>query len=512
MEQNHLLYLIPAYSGDNALLSIRQHIINIEAHAPLGNWDEPFMIKVAKARTTGKASRIVNSDTDFEGINNWKDFKEKLIKRFQPHETAPQKTSALAQCKQMPGESVFDYINRFSYKADRAYPISKDLKNNEAINKFIDQQKLEFFYNGLRPEFKSFVIGKEVTTLKEAIDKARLYEEKIGTGGEPQPDALAIIPPHIQEYEQQVATTTQMSETALLSQKTQALIDRLTALTINKTDNEYEERIKSLEKTINQLTTDIDTHTQWANATDVLVHPKNNERDKSPNASFPPRPFRSSENFKGTFSNQNFNNDNRALVRFNNSRGQGNFRGNNNTGRGTFGREPFRNFDRNNGLSRNGQSYGRAISPSRFRDRNNNDSYFNTRDNNFRNGPRSFDGPSRRYFNSPDRYVSNRNEFDRRFYRYDRSNITNDIVRQVVQLLGRNNQRVVSGVKCHICGEMGHYAREHKFGSPRPVQGSSSPNSALLALPWPEKKDQEKEEPSLNRRAPLKVRFAREES
>lgn len=83
------------YSGDHKTLTVKQHLTNIESHAPLANWSDEVKIQVAKARTSGDPQKIITNDPDFQKRMTWAQFKSLMIERFHPFKTTPDKAVEL---------------------------------------------------------------------------------------------------------------------------------------------------------------------------------------------------------------------------------------------------------------------------------------------------------------------------------------------------------------------------------------------------------------------------------
>lgn len=181
MTEPNLLFFIPLYTGNHKVLTIKQHLANIEAHAPLANWKDPTKIQVAKARTSGAPHKIFLNDPEFQAIKDWAAFKKLAIDRFHPYQTAADKALELVQCGQRSDEPVNTYINRFLLIADKVYPKSSDPTEQPVLEKYQEQGKIEHFINGLTPPLKSCLIIKKPATLAEAITAARDYGQKLST-------------------------------------------------------------------------------------------------------------------------------------------------------------------------------------------------------------------------------------------------------------------------------------------------------------------------------------------
>ena len=177
----NLLFFIPIYSGDQSVLSVKQHLANIENHAPLAKWNDDMKIQVAKARTSGQPNKILTYDPEFQKVTKWEEFRKLMIDRFHPYKTAADKALELVQCGQTLEEPVNLYINRFLLKLDKVYPKVTDPDEQKTLDKHNESHKVEHFINGLIPSLKSCLIIKKPADLKTAIALAREYGQQLTT-------------------------------------------------------------------------------------------------------------------------------------------------------------------------------------------------------------------------------------------------------------------------------------------------------------------------------------------
>jgi hypothetical protein len=128
--------------------------------AELNGWDEATCVRVAKVRLAGTACTWVNA-REFAGFN---DFCDMFLERFGPNVEVL--LTRLQACKQLPGESVRTYVDRFRQLAHRA--------ESSAESRLLRLQLIKGFLN---PALRKELALRRFETVAEIADYAAYAEE-----------------------------------------------------------------------------------------------------------------------------------------------------------------------------------------------------------------------------------------------------------------------------------------------------------------------------------------------
>lgn len=177
-----ILFAIQNFTGDDEKYTVDDFIDQVSDYSVVGNWSDDTTCRIAKRKMTGRAGNVMRTETEFKNANTWPDLQKLLRERFQPILSTQQAQFNFSSCKQMPDESVDKYADRFSSAALKAIQQGKDPSQSQALLAKHEENKLQFFINGLRPDLKYYVKFSHPTTFTEALKKAREGEPNSQTG------------------------------------------------------------------------------------------------------------------------------------------------------------------------------------------------------------------------------------------------------------------------------------------------------------------------------------------
>ena len=150
------------FSGNNEVLDISHWLRTVEMLAVANAWTEEQKLCNACASLTGSACFWLDS----ADINDWSDFKSKILERFGDNiDTLAQR---LYNCKQKKNETVNSFTDRFRTIASRLA-----VSNNAMPATML----LSFYTQGLHEDLRDKIILKHPHSLDQAVTDAKYFEE-----------------------------------------------------------------------------------------------------------------------------------------------------------------------------------------------------------------------------------------------------------------------------------------------------------------------------------------------
>ena len=162
---------IEKFSGDPE--EFADWVATYRMDAAACDWDEIDMIKRFPLHLTGFARTAYQQLSDDETIT-WTDLIENFRKKLSLSDNAQSSTQKFCARVQKPGERVIEFAFALRTLAQRAFSGESGLLNEDLVEQLLFNQ----FITGLRHEIKTHAVMLNVYTFDEAVDKARILEER----------------------------------------------------------------------------------------------------------------------------------------------------------------------------------------------------------------------------------------------------------------------------------------------------------------------------------------------
>ena len=162
---------IEKFSGDPE--EFADWVATYRMDAAACDWDEIDMIKRFPLHLTGFARTAYQQLSDDETIT-WTDLIENFRKKLSLSDNAQSSTQKFCARVQKPGERVIEFAFALRTLAQRAFSGDSGLLNEDLVEQLLFNQ----FITGLRHEIKTHAVMLNVYTFNEAVDKARILEER----------------------------------------------------------------------------------------------------------------------------------------------------------------------------------------------------------------------------------------------------------------------------------------------------------------------------------------------
>lgn len=165
-----LANVIQPFSGNGSGTGIKDFFEILEQVAQMGSWTDAQKLGMAKCRMTDGAYEFAWKDMDAKSAKTYSEFKRIALERF---DTAPRtvRLRNFLDSRQNIREDVQTYASRLQALACDAFDCS-DEESVEQARRYREEQLTAQFVCGLRDPVRRFVLSKNPTNFRLAVEEA----------------------------------------------------------------------------------------------------------------------------------------------------------------------------------------------------------------------------------------------------------------------------------------------------------------------------------------------------
>ena len=181
---------VPLYNGES---DVELFAVTVDRIMRQFNWNENQTSAIAKNKLTGAAAGWLRSaELQFQKLDEWKDLKEGLFKRFKPALNEVNAVASVLELKQKEKESVMEFYDRVIVAIDRMnHKVKPAEKREKGYQDLFEVQLFTFFSAGMKEDIRiKAMSGKDPPTTAEEM---RTAAQTIEAQGSKQKQALAEL-------------------------------------------------------------------------------------------------------------------------------------------------------------------------------------------------------------------------------------------------------------------------------------------------------------------------------
>lgn len=207
--------LIPHFDNSSAVTP-SYLFETLESLMPNGEFSDNERLIVAKSRIRGEALSKLISSRNLSTEKNYAVFKQKIIDLFEQTENREMNQFNFTHIKQFPSETLRQFGARI-VNATEGFFGQVDYEQPE-IKKLFQQTLLAKFMEGVEDKFKTHLITKQPTTLKEALNFTELIETNLKLQNQQainlinDPGNDLVLQTHIQKTHESISNLTKRVE------------------------------------------------------------------------------------------------------------------------------------------------------------------------------------------------------------------------------------------------------------------------------------------------------------
>lgn len=169
----HFINLLPEYRGDNDELSVNEFLNKLNQIGLISNWTDQEKLIIAKLKLKDSAANHLTIDSEINNTNDFQQFSDLLIQRFQKRIPLATTLQNFAQCNQGDSESVQNYAARIR---KLAVGILSPEEHSREVLAAHDRMIQARFTSGLKENIQRPVLSKGPRNFSEAVEIAQTEE------------------------------------------------------------------------------------------------------------------------------------------------------------------------------------------------------------------------------------------------------------------------------------------------------------------------------------------------
>lgn len=170
----HLMDSVEEFSGESDV-TVGDFFDQIDLLGNHAGWSDQDKLLVAKLRVKGRAKGFITSNLSLKRETSYDVFRTQLLDNFEIRISSHTSLKQLLLAYQRPTESVRNFASRLEALSHRT--VTNELRDNEAVNGVRQENLLQAFLAGLKPDIQRAVVIQNHKTFAKAKTHASLQEE-----------------------------------------------------------------------------------------------------------------------------------------------------------------------------------------------------------------------------------------------------------------------------------------------------------------------------------------------
>lgn len=169
-----LINAFPTFDGKKNA-NIKNFVEQYENLVTEAKIPESLQVILLKGKIIGQARDTVYDNEDINSETDFTKFKEKLLEIFKKESTFEQSQAAFMDLKQMPTQSIDDYVKKFNSAASN-YLKKSGCADKEGAKQFLQNLKMSKFIDTIRPDIALEVRKQGPANFEEALKISKQIE------------------------------------------------------------------------------------------------------------------------------------------------------------------------------------------------------------------------------------------------------------------------------------------------------------------------------------------------
>ncbi|XP_064470294.1 uncharacterized protein LOC135385048 [Ornithodoros turicata] len=170
--------MVPMFTGDDKGIRAKDFLRTLEQVGAMGGWNDVQLIGIARCKMVGEAYDFAWRDRDLANAKTYAEFKTLVLAQYDT-DTRSSKMERFMKAKQLDGEGVRSFASRLralGYDTLDNFSGEGSEQKNSVARELLDGQLLTRYLTGLQDPIRRFVLSRDPSSFREAIEVAAKEE------------------------------------------------------------------------------------------------------------------------------------------------------------------------------------------------------------------------------------------------------------------------------------------------------------------------------------------------